>query len=35
MMYLEAVDFDKLKNHALYFSGERSLNHDKKEIIGQ
>ena len=31
MMYLEAVDLDKLKSQALCFSGESSLNHDKKK----
>ena len=35
MMYLEEVDLDKLKSQAVCFSGEPSLNHDKKEIIGQ
>ena len=30
MMYLEAVDLDKLKSQAVCFSGEPSLNHDKK-----
>ena len=36
MTYLEAVDLDKLKSQVLCFSGESSLNHDKKkEIIGQ
>ena len=30
MMYLEAVDFDKLKSEAVCFSGEPSLNHVKK-----
>ena len=35
-MYLEAGDLDKLKSQAVSFSGEPSLNHDKKkEIIGQ
>ena len=34
MMYLEAVDLGKLKSQAVCFSGEPSLNHDKK-IIGQ
>ena len=29
-MYLEAVDLNKLKSQALCFSGEPSLNHDKK-----
>ena len=30
MMYLEAVDLDKLKSQAVCFSGEPSLNHDKR-----
>ena len=30
MMYLETVDLDKLKSQAECFSGEPSLNHDKK-----
>ena len=30
MMYLEAVDLDKLKSQAVCFSGDPSLNHDKK-----
>ena len=30
MMYLEAVDLGKLKSQAVCFSGEPSLNHDKK-----
>ena len=36
MMYLEAVDLDKLKNQGVCVSGESSLNYDKKKkIIGQ
>lgn len=35
MMYLHTVDSKKLKNQVVYFSGELSLNHDKKEIMGQ
>ena len=31
MMYLEAVDLDKFMSQVLYFSGEPSLNHDKKK----
>ena len=31
MMYLEAGDLDKLKSQAVSFSGESSLNHDKKK----
>ena len=34
-MYLKAVDLDKLKSQTVCFNGEPSLNHDKKEIIGQ
>ena len=30
MMYLEAVDLDKLKSQAVCFSCESSLNHEKK-----
>ena len=30
MMYLDTVDFDKLKTPAVSFSGEPSFNHDKK-----
>ena len=30
MMYLEAVDLDKLKSGAVCFSGEPSLNYVKK-----
>ena len=30
MVYLEAVDLDKSKSQAVCFSGEASLNHDKK-----
>ena len=30
MLYLEAVDLDKLKSQAVYFCVEPSLNHDKK-----
>ena len=30
MIYLEAVDLDKLKSQAVCFSGEPSLNHDKR-----
>ena len=30
MMYLEAVDLDKLNSQVVCFSGEPSLNHDKK-----
>ena len=33
MMYLEAVDLDKLKNQGVCVSGEPSLNYDKKKII--
>ena len=29
-MYLDTVDFDKLKTPAVSFSGEPSFNHDKK-----
>ena len=38
MMYLQAVDLNRLKSQAVCFSGEQSLNHGKKkkkEIIGQ
>ena len=35
MMYLEAVDLNKSNSQTVCFSGEPSLNHDKKEIIGQ
>ena len=31
MMYLEAVDLDKLKSGAVCFSGEPSLNYVKKK----
>ena len=30
MVYLEAVDLDKLKSKVVFFSGEPSLNYDKK-----
>ena len=30
MIYLEAIDLDKLKSQAVCFSVEPSLNHDKK-----
>ena len=30
MMYLEGVDLDKLKSQAVCFSGQPSLNQDKK-----
>ena len=31
MVYLEAVDLDKLKSKVVFFSGEPSLNYDKKK----
>ena len=39
MMYLQAVDLNRLKSQAVCFSGEQSLNHGKEKkkikIIGQ